>query len=244
MPGSAGSTAGLPMPTRWWRSDERSGRLAVVSEPYGERSRQMASVVAYLTKIRIPPRPSDFAFGIGSSRRWIPRCPASLCGGDPATHRMADPTKRGRIGTYSARPAIGGTFDDRRYNRPRGLERRLIAGPEHTTSSAVPARVWPPCTPRPDRTHTRSARGREIQPGPAIPRQETPWHRRIASRALCRGNAPGRTPSRAQCWAQWTKSSAPCTVTTHGGLAQPGRALESHSRGRGFESLTLHQLKP
>ena len=26
-----------------------------------------------------------------------------------------------------------------------------------------------------------------------------------------------------------------------GGLAQPGRALESHSRGRGFESLTLHQ---
>jgi hypothetical protein len=103
----------------------------------------MASVVAYLTKIRIPPRPSDFAFGIGSSRRWIPRCPASLCGGDPATHRMADPTKRGRIGTYSGRPAIGGTFDDRRHNRPRGLERRLIAGPEQTTSSAVPARAWP-----------------------------------------------------------------------------------------------------
>ena len=43
---------------------------------------------------------------------------------------MADPTKRGRIGTYSVRPAIGGTFDDRRYNRPRGLERRLIAGPD------------------------------------------------------------------------------------------------------------------
>ena len=30
------------------------------------------------------------------------------------------------------------------------------------------------------------------------------------------------------------------TVTPRGGLAQPGRALESHSRGRGFESLTLH----
>ena len=31
----------------------------------------------------------------------------------------------------------------------------------------------------------------DAQPGPATPRQETPWHRRIASRALCRGYAPG-----------------------------------------------------
>jgi hypothetical protein len=42
---------------------------------------------------------------------------------------------------------------------------------------------------------------------------------------------------------QWTKPSAACIVSGRGGLAQPGRALESHSRGRGFESLTLHHLK-
>ena len=51
------------MPTRWWRSDERSGRLAVVSEPYGERSRQMASVVAYLTKDPDPAAPFRFRLG-------------------------------------------------------------------------------------------------------------------------------------------------------------------------------------
>jgi hypothetical protein len=44
----------------------------------------------------------------------------------------------------------------------------------------------------------------------------------------------------AQFWAQWTKTKPPCIVSPRGGLAQPGRALESHSRGRGFESLTLH----
>ena len=161
-------------------------------------------------------------------------------GGPPAEARR--PSSHGCSTAAGGRLRASGRPGRRRVSRP------AVPGASRTTSGGRPC-------------GTSSGRGPALggheagrpQDGGDLPavrdrrRGHAPRGRRASRRPLppgarvSLGTVLGTVPSGwAQFWAQWTKSSVPCIVSARGGLAQPGRALESHSRGRGFESLTLH----